>query len=227
MFKPIIFISSSLLLLIMLLISGCGTRKGFSGEGRLVKRTLRPGWHVDLGSRKNGLAPSTAARVARPNTAEDRPIRITDRIVQNGAENMLASTGKQIPLVEAAARSFRTRTEVLPDPGALTAAQPELQTTLSKDEGTTDPVNLMPKKKWNHWAIPSFLAALGTVFLAFTTLEFVAVIVGIVITLTLAGIALRRGRVHELAGKGFAIAALLIGVLAALVTVISLASYGF
>lgn len=227
MFKPITFISSSLLLLILLLNSGCGTSKEFSGEGRFVKRTLRPGWHVDLGSRKNGLAPSTASRVARPNTAEDRSIRITDQVVPIDAECLLASTGSQIHLAQIATRPLRIGTNVPPDGGAVPEAPRELQATVSNDSVTTDPVNLMPKKKWNHWAIPSFLAAVGTVFLAFTTLEFVAVIVGIVVTLTLAGIALRRGRVHELAGKGFAIAALLIGVLAALVTVISVASYGF
>ena len=219
MFKPIAFFSKFWPLFTLLLIIGCGTSKEFAGDGRFVKRSLRPGWHVDLGIRKNRAHPPTLARETQPNVIENQWNRTYDRSTPCDSDEMLASTGNQVPLAEEYPNSLRS--------GTVTDPQLEWLATNSNTDQVTEQEDLMPKKKWNHWAIPSLLAALATVFLAFTTLEFIAVIVGIVVTLTFAGIALRRGRVHELAGKGFAIAALLIGVLAALVTVISVASYGF
>ncbi len=226
MFKPIVFISKLLPFITLLLTLGCSTSREFAGDGRFVKRSLRPGWHVDLGIRKNRTNASCIAQVVGSNIAEYRPDSTDDQRFTTGPDDLTASTENDLPLGEVYSHSTLERTKATLDIGTDPQRRSELQATWSKSEGLTEQEFLMPKKKWNHWAIPSFLAALATVFLAFTTLEFIAVIVGIVVTLTLAGIALRRGRVHELAGKGFAIAALLIGVLAALVTVISVASYG-
>lgn len=86
--------------------------------------------------------------------------------------------------------------------------------------------NLMPKKRWNRLAIPALVAALGTICLGLFTSSTYAVLGGIFVTLLLAGISLRRIRIHEQAGKGFAFAALMIGVIAALVTALTIASYG-
>lgn len=89
-----------------------------------------------------------------------------------------------------------------------------------------DQENLMPKKRWNRLAIPALLAALGTICLGLFTSSTYAVLGSIFVTLLLAGISLRRIRLHEEGGKGFAFAALMIGVIAAVVTALTIASYG-
>lgn len=86
--------------------------------------------------------------------------------------------------------------------------------------------NLMPKKRWNRLAVPAFIAAAGTVYLGLTTTSAFVVIAAILVTLTLAGISLKRIRTHRQSGKGFAFAALMIGVFAALLTAISIGFYG-
>lgn len=115
-------------------------------------------------------------------------------------------------------------------PTPVTVIKPAGNVPNSAPELEKDPPpqeNLMPKKKWNHWAIPAFLVGLTTLYLGFFTTGTIAVLVGAAVTIALAGIALRRGRTHELAGKGFAITALMLGVLATLVTVIAIAVVGF
>ena len=85
----------------------------------------------------------------------------------------------------------------------------------------------MPKKRWNQLAIPAFILALFTIYLGLFTLGTTAVIVAAVITIVVAGISLRHIRKREQAGKGFALAALMIGLIAALVTAITIAVVGF
>lgn len=86
--------------------------------------------------------------------------------------------------------------------------------------------NLMPKKRWNRLAVPAFVAALGTVYLGLFTGSTYAVIAGLFVTLMLAGFSLRQIRHREEAGKGFAFAALMIGVIATLITALTIARYG-
>jgi hypothetical protein len=84
----------------------------------------------------------------------------------------------------------------------------------------------MPQKKWNKLAIPSFLAAAGTVWLGLSSTSAFVLIAAILATLALAGISLKRIRTHEQAGKGFAFAALMIGVIATLLTALTIVYYG-
>ncbi|HRD51903.1 MAG TPA: hypothetical protein PKY96_04570 [Flavobacteriales bacterium] len=83
----------------------------------------------------------------------------------------------------------------------------------------------MPRKRWSWLAIPAFLAALGTIVLGFST-NLWALIGAIVLTLVLAGWSIARIRRRNQAGKGFAMAALMIGVFAAVLTAIAVIRYG-
>lgn len=105
-------------------------------------------------------------------------------------------------------------------PTAMTEASAATEPHSPQDE------NLMPKKRWNRVAVPAFVAALGTVYLGLFTSGAYAVIGALLVTLVLAGISLRTIRKKEQAGKGFAFAALMIGVIAALVTALTIAYYG-
>lgn len=226
MFKPIAIISKFRPVLVLLLITSCGTSKEFAGEGRFVKRFHRPGWHVDLRSRKHLRVLPNIPEEVHLDRAKDQVVRVLGQSTDEATDHLTANTGTDNVLAVDPVISDHNRTNKAIRSCDYAISGTHQPSPISRSDQETVQENLMPKKKWNHWAIPSFLASLGTVFLAFTTLELLVVTIGIVVTLTLAGIALRRGRVHELAGKGFAIAALLIGVLAALITVISVASYG-
>lgn len=83
----------------------------------------------------------------------------------------------------------------------------------------------MPRKRWNAVAVPAFVAALGAVALGFGTNLW---LLGgaIVLTFILSAWSIARIRRKEQAGKGFTIAALIIGVLTALLTLMSIGRYG-
>lgn len=85
----------------------------------------------------------------------------------------------------------------------------------------------MPRKKLNPLAIPSFVLALGVLYLGFFTNNTIALVVAIVLTLAVSGISLARMRTHEQGGKGFALSALMIGVIATIFTAIAIAAFGF
>jgi hypothetical protein len=120
---------------------------------------------------------------------------------------------------------------LLPGPGPRSVV-PRSQTARAvaghvPDTQGSEQENLMPTKKWNHWAIPAFVAAGTAVGLGFATTSTLAVLIAVVVAIALAAIALRRGRSHELAGKGFALAALMIGMITAIALAISIAAFGF
>ena len=85
----------------------------------------------------------------------------------------------------------------------------------------------IPKKKWNKFAIPAFIAALATLYLGFFGTSTIAVIIALGVTFILSGISLRQIRSRDEAGKGFALAALMIGVIAAVATAIVTYAIGF
>ena len=65
------------------------------------------------------------------------------------------------------------------------------------------------------------MLALGTIAYGLVGTSLWIAVLGVIATLILASIAVRKGRTYEWRGKGFAVAALVIGVLAALVTLIA------
>ncbi|MGV3636508.1 MAG: hypothetical protein ACO1NQ_02550 [Flavobacteriales bacterium] len=79
-----------------------------------------------------------------------------------------------------------------------------------------------PEPRWNPLAVPAFLVALGTVVYAILGTSELVVVLALIATLVLAAIAVRKGRTHEWRGKGFAVAALMIGALAGLITLVAL-----
>ncbi|HOZ40540.1 MAG TPA: hypothetical protein PLL25_07025 [Flavobacteriales bacterium] len=84
----------------------------------------------------------------------------------------------------------------------------------------------MPRKRWNWLAIPAFLLAGATLFIALTTVQTALVLLLAGSTLIVAGISLKRIRKREQAGKGFALIALVVGIIALLLTGVAIAVYG-
>lgn len=194
----------------LLAATGCGPARHSIGDGALQKRKHQPGWHVDLGRHEPGVP---------------KPLRGTIRPLPTRAYEPAISAGEPIAAQWPFGASFSARE------GALQTPEPKnahpSATTISAPSPTTEllPVEVVPstpKARWNPWAIPAFLLALGTVAFAILGTSALVVVLAVVATLVLAAIAVRKGRTYEWRGKGFAIAALMIGSLAALVTLIAL-----
>ncbi len=202
-----------LLPLIILFAFGCGMQQDVVQEGRFQKRTHRRGWHIDL----------------HRNTSEN------DRTAMRMREIKVRSMVHPSPLLAIDDRLLATTNA---GPGFIASPRPSRTTALVHGEGVwsarssialadvqEEEENLMPRKKLNALAIPALVMALVTVGLGFS--QNLWLLVGaIVVTLVLVALSMRRIRRYEQGGKGFAFAALMIGVLAALLTALSIARYG-
>jgi hypothetical protein len=197
-------------ILFLLVATGCSTSRHTVGEGPFQKRTLRPGWHLDLGLRRD------QAPMQRSRTPEQLTIRGLDPAIPSGepAYAALEATGLNGP-----AHTLLPRPKGQPDPVAgaprttAEAPAPTLVQTVPLDE---------PKPRWNPLAIPAFALAVGTVAYAILGTSELVVVLAVVATLVLAAIAVRKGRTYEWRGKGFAVVALMIGALAGLITLVAL-----
>lgn len=179
------------------LLSACALREHAGRSRPLGPEPMR----TDLAAITQGSAPRTDH--APP----------TEAVVPE-EEEPIASAESTAPLHRVSESPVRAeQTWAVVSPAPVHARPPEQE-------------NLMPKKRWNRLAIPAFVAALGTVYLGLFTGSTYAVIAGLFVTLVLAGFSLRQIRHREEAGKGFAFAALMIGVIATLITALTIARYG-
>lgn len=196
-------------------LAACATQGPTVQEGRLQKRTHQSGWHVDL-HRTAKSEPRTHLKVLRS--------RETMPLLAQVNPPMQRSRGSARNLIPTAVErdvkhAFRPRTTMMPS---------RRETPSTRLDRTADAQNdPLPRKKWNTLAIPAFLLALGTIALGLFTTGTTAVIIAAAATITISGISLARIRKREQAGKGFALIGLILGLLAALITAISIAIVGF
>lgn len=209
-------------LFLVLLLTACANDKSVVRNSPFQKRTLRPGWHVDLSmgrERKVVQVPQDGSPTLATTLLDARiEVPSGSTLLPLSAEATLPprqETGPITPVsAELASISF---------PANATKA-PEVAVP---DQLFQEQVDTMPKKRWNRLAIPAFVLALLTVFLALFTVSTTAVILVAAATIVLAGVSLKQIRREEQAGKGFALAALIIGLIAALITAISIIVVGF
>jgi hypothetical protein len=209
-------------LFLVLLLTACANDKSVVRNSPFQKRTLRPGWHVDLSlgrERKAVHVPQERSPTLAPALLDARiEVPSGSSLVPLSAEATLPprqETGPTTPVsAEPASISFQAN--------AMNA-----QGVAVPDQLLQEQVDTMPKKRWNRLAIPAFALALLTVFLALFTVSTTAVILVAAATIVLAGVSLKQIRREEQAGKGFALAALIIGLIAALITAISIIVIGF
>ncbi len=209
-------------LFLVLLLTACSNDKAVVRNSPFQKRTLRPGWHVDLSlgrERKAVQVPQERSPTLAPALLDARiEVPSGSTLVPLSAEATLPQrqeTG-QITPVSAELASISFPANATNAPGVAVPDQ------LSQEQ-----VDTMPKKRWNRLAIPAFVLALLTVFFALFTVSTTAVILVAAATIVLAGVSLKQIRREEQAGKGFALAALIIGLIAALITAISIIVVGF
>lgn len=197
-------------ILFLLVATGCSTSRHTVGEGPFQKRTLRPGWHLDLGLRRD-QAPMQRSQIPEQLTTHSPEPAIPSGDLVHAALEPTPLNGVVEALI---ARPKAPLNHVVTAPHTLAIAPaPTLQQAGPLDE---------PKPRWNPLAIPAFLLALGTVAYAILGTSELVVVLAVVATLVLASIAVRKGRTYEWRGKGFAVAALMIGALAGLITLVAL-----
>lgn len=200
-------------LLFIGLAFACGTSRDTVQEHRFQKRRHLPGWHLDLRTAQPAPALQT------PAAARTVPSAAVLLQGPGNASEPMASTAQPLPPVPAAAPEPRIR-------GALHALAPAaVQQPVPLFSAQEDEQAEELPKRWNRLAIPAFVAALGAIALGFG-MSLWALAGAVALTLALAAWSLVRIRRREEAGKGFALAALIIGTIAALITAISLIAYG-
>lgn len=194
--------------LLAIALLGCGSSRESVHEARFQKRKHLNGWQLDLRARHEDapqparlkkMVPLAAPQAVLESAEEREPI----------ASSGYAPAAMMAPHSKADQKPLRVDEELDPVP----AEQQE------EDE------NLMPRKKWNAVAVPAFISALGTIALGFGT-NLWLLVGAIALTFILCAWSIARIRRKEQAGKGFTVAALIIGVLAALLTLMSIGRYG-
>lgn len=188
---------------------GCASNKGTIGDGAFQKRRLNTGWHVDLGLRSGGRTADHIAQM-RPIASATLAARVTP------SAEPLAST---IPVDPPRPERPIDRLVSMPVTMPVASANEVLTHTPDKPSATSPEDTI---GQWNPWAVPAFVVALGTVAYAILGTSEIIVVLAVIATLILASIAVRKGRTNEWRGKGFAIAALMVGALAGLITLIAL-----
>jgi len=197
-------------LIVLLVATGCGTARHTAGEGSLQKRRHQPGWHVDLGLRTH------SAHTPRTRPPQLLKTRAYEPAISAGEPIAALVTGPGMERRTTAPGQVAFRDEDHP----FTTAAPTARTPFAVASATTPSED--PQARWNPWALPAFAVALGTVACAILGTSELLVVLAVIATLVLASIAVRKGRTFEWRGKGFAIAALMIGALAGLITLIAL-----
>lgn len=201
------------------LFASCGQqRNAVVGEGMFQKRKYTSGWHVDLGKRR---APRHMERPLEVRRERPLPPSQPPKPLGSATADPITYDEYKVTMEPIASLSYGPLLQVTPDvtvPEALTAS-PTLQ--------DPDPDNIMPRKRFNVLAVPALLFVLGGIMLAFVTNSGWLVSGALFIGLVLAAISLRRVRSREQSGKGFALIAMILGVMAALITAMVIIRTGF
>lgn len=207
-------------LVLLGLFASCGQqRSAVVGEGMFQKRKYSSGWHVDMGKRPAARHDEHREGVVR--TPPD------PRVAAQPLEAHIAIAPSPPPAEEQAVFQEPVADLV----GDILLAAPRYTSSVQWDTEPAprdrDPDNIMPRKRFNVLAIPALLFVLAGIAMAFLTNSGWLVSGTLVIGLVLAAISLRRIRSQEQSGKAFALIAMIMGVMAALITAMVIIRTGF
>lgn len=208
-------------LVLLGLFASCGQqRSAVVGEGLFQKRKYLPGWHVDLRGKE---ATKPLVRTAsRPTVLPRTEVLSTTQLRVPEVEQ--PELGEVYLLDEPVAGNAATMLPVQVQ--RINALEPTTE-TMATAPGDRDPDNIMPRKRFNVFAIPALLFVLTGIVLAFVTNSGWLVAGALVAGIVLAAISLRRIRSQEQSGKAFALIAMILGVMAALITTMVIIRTGF
>jgi hypothetical protein len=203
-----------LLLPIVWLAVGCASDRRVA-EGRFLKRVHRPGWHVDLGRATAPQAPHGTHRAApRPASATKPPLPV---IIALPAEAV------------AEAHAVPPATWSAPQGAAAPAVRPThaYAPTTAPPQEVDDHAGDRPRGPVNKLGIAALALVAGGIVAAFVGNSALLVALVVAAGIVLAAIALRRIRALEQRGKGFALTALVLGMAAALLTLMMIVRSGW
>lgn len=209
-------------IVLLLLFASCGGSTKVMDTGFLQKRKHLPGWDLSFGER--GGSHDLAKRDLKdPAPIKDLPKIEGPSIYVDDVDQLNEQiTASHAPVEDHVGRS--TAGSLENGPRVLIDFVSPVK---EQEEVNVPQQDLMPKKKWNKFAVPAFAAALGVVYLGLFSTSTIAVIVAIGITFILSGISLRQIRSRDEAGKGFALIALIIALLASIATAMVTYVVGF
>ena len=205
------------ILLVTIALASCGNARHTVHEGGFQKRKYQSGWHFDIGGR-------TERRAAERNSGTKLlPARATHHLATgqkeapsplgNDLDPAIITEGADV--ISAEPTASLDVVVIAPSPRAAAFPPPQI--------ADQEP----PTKQFNPWALPAFALALGTIAYGILGTSNIIIVIAVVLTLLVASIALKKGRTNEWTGKGFAVSAMIIGCLSALITVIALLQGGF
>jgi hypothetical protein len=207
------------MIFMILLIIGCGHQRSTTiGDGLFQKRQHRSGWHLDLGMRMQ--------RSALPLEQGRKGSRIPDELAELGAQEPF-SPRTELSIATAVWAEPLAAVGNVMETSPTTRPTEHFAASIESQRAAHDTSNIMPRKRFNVFAIPSLLFVAAGITFAFTTNSALLVLAMLVVGLVLAAISLRRIRSKEQSGKGFALTALILGVLAALITTMVIIRTGF
>ena len=190
--------------------------------GLLQKRKHLPGWDLSLFQKEPGVRSDRPFDREMCGPLEERPEE--EASASHGMDRITTHVSDgEFEMPRAPAMSVIPEA-VIPN---IDRTGPKVVEVIRQKIPEPDPQQERVKKKWNKFAIPAFLAALATLYLGFFGTSTIAVIIALGVTFILSGISLRQIRSRDEAGKGFALAALMIGVIAAVATAIVTYAIGF
>lgn len=198
------------------LLSGCAQQNNaVVGRYSIQKRKYQPGWHVELFQRSKAGQPEHTVR------------RYTAPAVEHNEEIAAMSMGtiEQEQEVDAFGPSAS-----LNDIDRSAASGPRetfAQASIGAPAVAPAQENQMPRKRLQPLAIPSALLVGTGITLAFVSNSALLVAAALLMGLVLAAVSLRRIRTQERSGKGFALVALVLGTMAALITTMVIIRSGF
>lgn len=220
--KPTIemqFTRTLIFFFVLLLLAGCAQRNNaVISKGPFQKRKYQPGWHVEL-FRKPMAKPAEQAEARR-----DTPDVHAQEMEEALSSRSNTASGQAPDPVEFEASASLTTTHPPVRPGSSKTFEPQVE---SAPQQAPRQENQMPRKRLQPLAIPAALFVGAGITLAFVTNSGLLVAGALLIGLVLAAVSLRRIRSHERSGKGFALVALVLGTLAALLTAMVIVRTGF
>jgi len=201
---------------IVWLAMGCAPDRRVAG-GRFQKRVPRPGWHVALG---RASTPTTDQQAQGSEPPRQFPVHAAPTSATRSGD-LLAAMPTDIP-VRASAPS---PPQVVPPPLTLSLL-PHASRAASADP-TDDYAGDMPRGPANKLGIVALVLVTAGIVTAFTSNSAVLVALLVAAGIVLAAIALRRIRSLAQRGKGFALVALILGMAAALLTIMMIVRTGW
>ena len=208
-----------------MMLNACAADRNAVGNGRIHKHRYGPGRHVDLASRidHNGIA---LERVPRKGLSLLAEIPATDQTMIH----LTVSTEKDLYPMRSAINTMEQRAEVpnemvsavmVPaEPSSLTRVADPIAVT----SGNTPEVEATQERKFNWLAPLALLVALAVPILGIVLRNSWLAVGGAAAGLALGLEAMRRCRDRDLAGRGFAMAAMIVGSLLLAISLIALAN---